>query len=154
MVGPLHEREEPLMRRLALCVCAFALTAGFVDTPVASAQQSLNLYIGRFTPSSEDSRGTITNGVSDDVLVNNLSDLSFNTTDFNGPTVGGEWLVALGNYLDAGLGLGLYSRTVPSVYTRFVNNDGSEIEQSLKLRVIPFTATIRFLPLGHHGAIQ
>jgi hypothetical protein len=37
------------------------------------------------------------------------------------------------------------------VYLNFVNANGTEIEQDLKLRVVPFTATIRFLPLGHHG---
>src|SRR5262249_41475173 len=29
----------------------------------------------------------------------------------------------------------------------------TEIEQDLKLRVVPFTATIRFLPLGSHDAL-
>ncbi len=36
----------------------------------------------------------------------------------------------------------------------FVNANGSEIEQDLKLRVVPFTATVRFLPLGHDNGIE
>ena len=40
-----------------------------------------------------------------------------------------------------------------SVYSDFTDIDGSEIEQDLKLRVIPFTATVRLLPLGQ-SALQ
>jgi hypothetical protein len=35
-----------------------------------------------------------------------------------------------------------------------VDSDGTEIEQTLKLRDIPFSATVRFLPLGHQGGVQ
>ena len=34
-----------------------------------------------------------------------------------------------------------------------MNANGTEIEQDLKLRVVPFTATVRFLPLGHRDAV-
>jgi hypothetical protein len=40
------------------------------------------------------------------------------------------------------------------VYTAFVNADGSDISQDLKLRIIPLTATVRFLPLGHNSPVQ
>jgi hypothetical protein len=136
------------MRRYLLSLSAIVLVTGFIATPVAFAQQSLNLYVGGFAPRSEDAR------IGDDVLVQNRDFLSFNINDFNGGTVGGEWLIALGDKFDAGLGLGFYQRTVPSVYTNYVNNDGSEIEANLKLRIVPFTATVRFLPLGHRAAIQ
>ena len=32
--------------------------------------------------------------------------------------------------------------------------DGTEIEQQLKLRIVPFTATVRVLPLGRNAAVQ
>ena len=136
------------MRRWPLSLSAIVLVTGLVATPVASAQQSLNLYVGGFAPRSEDAR------IGDDVLVQNRDFLVFNINDFNGGTVGGEWLIALGDKFDAGLGLGFYQRTVPTVYTNFVNNDGSEIQADLKLRIVPFTATVRFLPFGHRSAIQ
>jgi len=123
------------------------LILGVVATPVASAQQSVGLYIGGFTPRAEDGRSA------DDVLVNNLNFLVFNIKDFNGATVGGEYLVGLGNNLEAGLSVGFQTKSVPSVYADFVNLNGTEIEQQLKLRIIPFNATIRLLPLGNHGSI-
>jgi outer membrane protein W len=139
------------MRRLFISLSAFtlvALVAGFVAPPIASAQQSVNLWVGGFIPRSLDARS------SDDVLAANLNYLAFNIKDFNGPTFGGEWLVALGNNVEAGLGVGFYTRTAPSVYLNQMNSNGTEIPQDLKLRVVPFTATVRFLPLGRHAPIQ
>ena len=124
-----------------------ALVVGVLDSPAASAQQSFNFYIGGFVPRPEDARKA------DDVLVNNLDFLVFNIKDFNGPTFGGEYLAGIGDHLEAGLGIGFQTRAVPTVYSNFVNANGSEIEQELKLRVIPATATIRFLPLGNRDAI-
>jgi outer membrane protein W len=139
------------MRRLVTSLSAFAVAAfvtGFIATPAASAQQSVNLFIGGFVPRSVDARPD------DDVLVNEQNFLAFRINDFKGATLGGEWLVGLGDYVEGGLGLGYYSKTVPSVYLFQVNANGSEISQDLKLRVVPFTATVRFLPLGRHAPIQ
>src|SRR5439155_11605270 len=68
-------------------------------------------------------------------------------------TAGAEYLVGLGDFLDAGLGVGYYSRTSPAIHALFEFPNGDPIEQDLKLRIIPITATIRYLPLGHHDAI-
>lgn len=114
----------------------------------ASAQQALSLNVGYFAVRGEDAR------VESDVLNVNRNFLAFDLKDFNNASVGAEWLVPIGDYLEAGVGLGFYRRTVPSVYANFVNRDGSEIEQDLKLRIVPVTATIRVLPLGRHGGIQ
>ena len=140
----------PRLARAGLKACATVLTAavilGMLATPSALAQQSFTFYVGGFTPKGEDGRDVA------DVLVNNLDFLVFNIKDFNAPTAGGEYLVGLGDKFEAGLGVGFQSKSVPTVYSDFVNANGSEIEQSLKLRVIPVTATIRFLPLGNHDA--
>jgi hypothetical protein len=86
--------------------------------------------------------------------VNNLDFLAFRIGDFSGPIFGGEYLTGLGDNFDAGLGIGFYQRTVPTVYNDFVNANGTEIEQDLKLRVVPFTATVRWLPMGHHNGLE
>ena len=137
------------MRR-TLTVLAFAL---FSAATPAAAQQSVNFTFGAFTPAREDARSR-SDGRSDDVLVNNLNVFAFDINDFDSVTFGGEWLVALGSHAEAGLGLGLYSDSVDSVYRDLVNEDFSEIEQEFKLRIVPFTATFRFLPLGRNAAVQ
>jgi hypothetical protein len=133
------------MRRILL---VFAIVAAVMTPSIASAQQSLNFSVGGFVPRGEDGRSR------DDVLVNNLDFLAFNIKDFSGASVGAEWLAALGDRFEAGLGTGYYGRTVPAVYLDFVNANGTEIEQDIKLRVVPFTATVRFLPMGHHNGIE
>jgi hypothetical protein len=135
------------MRRLLLSLTLCLAAAGLAPSP-AYAQQSFNFYLGGFVPRGEDARSD------DDVLVANLDFLSFDIGDFNSAAIGGEWLVALSDRVEAGVGLGIHSRSVPSVYTALTHADGREIEQDLKLRVVPITATIRFLPLGRTSAIQ
>ena len=145
------------MRRWLLSwtrVGTVSAVVGFIATPVASAQQSLNLYLGGFVPTSADARGTTTKGLSNDVLVRDQDFLAFRLDRFRAPTVGGEWLVALGDKFDAGLGIGFYQSTVPAVDSAFVNANGSEVRADLKLRIVPFTATIRVLPFGHKAPIQ
>jgi hypothetical protein len=133
------------MLRLMSAGLVTLMVVGFIGTPSASAQQQISFSVGGFSPRSTDSRS------SDDVLVNNLDFLAFQVSDFSGVTFGGEYLTALGDHFDAGLGVGYYSHTVPTVYTDFVNANGTEIQQDLRLRIVPFTATVRWLPLGHRG---
>jgi hypothetical protein len=135
-------------------VSAMSVVVGFIATPVASAQQSLNLYLGGFVPTNADARGTTTNGLSNDVLVRDQDFLAFRINRFDGLTFGGEWLVGLGNNFDAGLGIGYFQETVPAVDANFVNANGSEVVANLKLRIVPFTATVRYLPLGHKAPIE
>src|SRR5690348_10788977 len=103
------------MRRMLSCLSAAALVLGFIATPSASAQQSISFQIGGFHPRGFDARGT------DDVLFQNANFLTFLIKDFNSATVNGEWLVGLGDLVDAGLGIGFYQNTTPAVYTSLVN---------------------------------
>ena len=138
---------------------AAALVLGFAAPPTASAQQSFNLSIGGFNP-----RGQVgcphceaTGGrTANDVLVNDLTQipLIFEIKDFRSLVLGADYLIGFGNNFEAGLGVGFQQRSVPSVYADVINSQGPEIEQTLKLRVIPFSATVRFLPLGRHTAVE
>jgi hypothetical protein len=136
------------MRRLMTAGLMTVAILGLVGTREASAQQQVSFSIGGFSPRPADGR------VGGDVLVADLDFLSFAVGDFSGPLVGAEYLTALGDHFDAGLGVGFYQRTVGTVYNDFVNANGSEIQQDLKLRVVPFTASVRWLPMGHHNGIE
>lgn len=135
------------MRRLT-CVLGLAALLVGLSAPPAHAQQSVSLYGGAFVPKGADSRDV------DDVLYNNLDFLAFDIHDFTGFTFGGDYLVGLGDFLDAGLGIGYYQSTVTSVYQDYVNDNGREIAQDLKLRIVPMTATIRFLPFSRQAPIK
>ena len=132
------------------------MAAAAILTPVAAHaqirqvsssdhRQAIGFKLGGFFPRGEDSR------VDGDVLFADLDDLVFEVKDFKGGSVSGEWLFALGDFTEAGVSAGFYQRSVPSVYRSFQNADGSEIEQDLKLRIVPVTASVRFLPIGRGG---
>jgi hypothetical protein len=133
------------MRRTIL---AGLMVAAVMAPSIASAQQSVNFSIGGFAPRGEDGRART------DVLVNNRDFLAFDIKDFSGATFGAEWLFGLGDFFEGGLGTGYYARKVPTVYLDFVNTNGTEIEQDIKLRVVPFTGTVRFLPMGQGNGIE
>jgi outer membrane protein W len=135
------------MRRL-LTVTAALMLASLAWPSNSHAQQSVNVYLGGFFPRSFDARDT------NDVLRDNTNFFDFRLTDFNGPTVGAEYLVGLCEHFDAGLGVGFYSRTVPSVDATSVFDTGASIRQDFRLRMVPFTATVRYLPLGRSDAFE
>jgi hypothetical protein len=129
--------------RLALtCATLMALAVP------AAAQQTLNFSVGLFTPRGEDAR------VGGDVLNANRTFLLFDVEEFRGPSVGGEWLVPAGKYVEAGAGLSFTRRTVPSVYQDFMDDDGTEIDQDLRLRIVPVAFTVRLVPTGVDSAVQ
>ena len=101
------------MRRFVSFGAGALVKLGLLATPIASAQQSVNFYVGAFTLRGEDARDR------NDVLLNNLNFLAFNIKDFNGPTFGGEWLIGFGNNFEGSLGVGFSTRTVPTVYSQF-----------------------------------
>jgi len=125
------------------------LMAGWLMLPApAHAQQAISLSLGGFAVTGEDAR------VDGDVLFENRDILAFDINDFNTGSVGLDWLVPVGDFLEVGAGVGFTSRTVPSVYDDFVNRDGSEIAQDLKLRIVPMSVTARLLPFGRSRAVQ
>src|ERR1051325_7896389 len=125
------------------CLAMAIVCSGVLfDPQAARAQQTVNLSLGYFTVRGQDAR------VAGDVLNANRNFLAFDVDDFNGGSIGGEWLFPVGRFIEAGTGLSFTRRTVPSFYSRLVNTDGSDITQDLRLRTVPAAFTFRLLPLG------
>jgi outer membrane protein W len=147
------------MTRKILSTSIFLLVLGLLFATPAHAQQKLNIQFGYFSVRGEDARANSGNPPQGtDALVADLGDvepLLFRVRDFNGASVGGEWLIGAGRWLDAGIGVGYYARTVPSVYANLTNKaTGADVAQDLRLRIMPITATVRFLPLGRDASVQ
>ena len=123
-------------------VVALIVLGGVLVGRPALAQQSITLNAGRFAVKGYDTR------IAHDVVLENLNVFAFTLDDFNGAAGGGSWNVGLGEYFEASVGLGFYQRTVPSVYLDFEADDGYEIAQDFRLRIVPATATLRLLPFG------
>lgn len=148
---------------MRLRTCTAGLIVALVGTAVpASAQivQSVQVGVGAVFPTGFDARA---NG---DVLVRDivgaslpaapdLTDaLAFSIKDFRAGQLFGEWDVTFGNHLEVGAGVGYHQRSVPSVYNDLVDQQGGEIEQTLRLRVVPVSGVVRFLPFGRAGGVQ
>src|SRR5262245_15871869 len=92
--------------QVASAIAVFAMTAAVPAQAqvrrVESGRNAIGFNFGYFSVRDFDSR------VDDDVLVADLTDgaysLAFDINDFSGATFGGEWLVGIGDYLEAGFG--------------------------------------------------
>ena len=152
------------MIRRAVRTSPLVLTALLFAAP-ASAQivHSVHFGVGGFFPRGLDTR------VAGDVLVANLhqpevvgypgvtSSLAFDFDDFRSWTFFGEWNIAFGNRVELGLGSSYYSSTVHSLYRDLEHGlrpNQPNIEQDLRLRVIPFTTVVRFMPFGRPSNFQ
>jgi hypothetical protein len=130
-------------------------SAQVVQVSRGDARNVINFNLGYFALRGLESRDE------EDILLPNVQDFAkasdlehLEIGDFNNFTFGGEWLYGVTDYLEVGAGLGFYQRNVETVYADLVDSDGTEIAQDLKLRVIPITATVRFLPLGRGAAVE
>ncbi|HKB10583.1 MAG TPA: hypothetical protein VKD69_08010 [Vicinamibacterales bacterium] len=132
---------------LKACAVLAAIGAAMMPAP-AAAQQSINFSFGGFSPRAEDARSA------NDVLVQNRSFLDFDIGDLTGATVSGEYLIGLSDYFDAGVGIGFYQHSTLAAdrFSEF-QGTGDPILADLKLRVVPFNATFRWLPLGHRAGV-
>lgn len=139
-----------LSRRAPQTAAALGAVLAFVliVPPSASADVTIGANVGYFALRGIDDRGT------NDVIWRNLDFLAFDSDDFNGFTFGGDVYVGLGKYFEAGGGVAYYSQTVPSVYRDYVDRDGSEIEQDLRLRIVPITAAVRIFPFSREVPVQ
>jgi hypothetical protein len=146
------------MRKILLLAVFAAFTPALasaqirqVSSSTADGANTVNFTIGYFALKGLDAR------VADDVLLGDLQNgqpLLFEVKDFNSATIGGEYLFGIGSNVEAGVGLGFYQRTVPSVYANLTHPNGDEIQQDLKLRTIPVTFTGRFLLTPRGSSIE
>lgn len=132
---------------------AALLVFGICAAP-AAAQQTLSLNAGWFTL-----RG-VADRVPGDTIAANLFatspyELSYRVSDFDNVTFGGDWLFPLGEFFEGGIGVNYYAKTVPSFYTELQDQTtGNDITQNIRLREVPVTASIRFIPTGRHFPVQ
>ena len=141
------------MKRRFFGACAGAAILLLATPASAQVVPSLQIGFGGFFP-----RGADTRTAGDTVVANLIAEepLLYTVDDFRSGHIFGEWNVAFGPYVEVGGGLGYYGRRVQSVYRNLVNETAgnADIPQDLRLRIIPVTAVVRFLPFGDFGTVQ
>jgi Outer membrane protein beta-barrel domain len=143
-----------MKRFIAVPLALMAVIAGAV--PARAQDQGFSVNFGYFWPKGEESRA------SGDVLnANKCLDVSFvcepqlfDVDDFGSGTFGAEYIVGVGRFIEVSGGIGYYQKTVPVIYERFQDIDGSEIDSDFKLRIVPITGIVRFVPTGRRAPIQ
>ena len=153
------------MRRVWIRVACLSFALLGIAVP-ASAQivHSVTIGAGIFFPRGFDQR------VDGDVLVANktqpaidlpgfggeTTSLDFEIGDFRAYPIFGEWNIAFNHRVEVSVGIGYQNKKVDSRYRDLVNEAAnfSDIEQELRLRMMPISGIVRFLPFGEAGGFQ
>jgi opacity protein-like surface antigen len=144
-----------MLRKTLVALLAVALFGAAFAAPAQAQSQAVSFNVGYFAVRGLDGRAATDIAANELVLGGNIDLLDYRLQNFNNATFGAEWLIGLGGFLEGGVGIAYYSSgSVPSVSLNFVNTNGSEITQALRLRNIPITATVRFLPLGRRSVVE
>jgi hypothetical protein len=128
------------MRRIPLLILPLLLVAGpahgqdgFLFRPPMG---ELTLRAGPIVPRAQS-----------DVFDFLTSELTIQRGDFRAPAVAAEVAFFLTDRLDLALGAGWSESNTRSEFREFIGDDGLPIEQTTSLRLVPLTASVRFLPL-------
>ena len=125
------------MRRVCpLAACLLALSI-----PTQSKAGGFELRLGGYFPRAD-------TGAEND-LFRDLDELfGVRGSDWDAFTGGIEISAELGSFFEAGIRADWSSRTLQTSYVDFVDADGQEIRQTLRLRLVPVGATLRLIPTG------
>lgn len=114
-----------------------------VAVPKNAHASGAELRLGAFAPSAD------SNLFDDDDELYNTRD-----KDWRGVTGGAEFSFDLGPNVELGLHIDAYGRELPTFYRDFTHENGDEIQQSLKLSIVPMGVSLRILPAGKRAAIS
>jgi len=123
-------------------VAVLAMGLAVLVLPETSQASGLDLRLGGFLPRAD------SNLFHDD---NEL--YTVDKGDWRGLFGGAEFSLGLGSHLELGFHLDGYGRNVHTSYRDFVRESGREIQQTLRLNVVPLGVSLRFLARGEKGTL-
>lgn len=128
------------MARRAMAILTLGVLAALPATVRAS---SLELRIGGFFPRADSN------------LFRDDSDLyTVTKSDWQGVYGGAEFSFTPSDHVELGISLDGYGRTVDTNYRDYTRESGSEIQQSLRLTLVPLGATLRFFPADRYATVS
>jgi hypothetical protein len=143
------------MSRAAAALVALGLVAG---SPAAGWASGLELRLGGLFPRGQsnlfdDIRELYTpDSRADECTATSCPGVQ--TKDWNGVYGGIEYSFNLAPKVEMAFSLDGYGRDIDSSYRDNVRDDGSEIQQTLRLAVVPLGVSFRVTPLDRHAAVQ
>jgi opacity protein-like surface antigen len=133
-----------MVRRMLTAAVMLLASSG----TAAAQDMVLGGNIGGFLVRNEESRDR------DDVLRNNRTFLVFDIDEFDSTTVGGDFAVSAGSFLEVGVSLNYTQSTVPSINADIVEDDGTEIVMEMKQKIVPLALTAKLFPFTRDANIQ
>jgi opacity protein-like surface antigen len=129
--------------RRATAFLTFGLATALLGVAAPSRAQGLDLRIGGFFPRAESN------------LFSDANELFFvdPKKDFRGVTGGIEYSARLADNVELGFSLDAFDRQHDTSYRDYTHPGGGEIQQTLKLSIVPLGVTVRFVPTGRRAAI-
>jgi len=116
---------------------------------LADAQQVIGVSLGSFSAASEDGRSP------SDVIKSNRQFQTFDIGDFSNIVVGGELMLAVGEYLEAGAGLESYQKSVSGTSKPdSLPPPNVALALGMTVRTISVPITARFFPLTRNARVQ
>lgn len=130
------------MRRVA-AFPTLAMAAALLAAAATSDAGGLDLRIGAFVPRAESN------------LFADAADL-FGVdprNDFTGVTGGIEYNGQLAENVELAVSIDGFGRTQDTSYREFVRDDGTEIQQTLRINTVPIGLTLRLVPTSRRGKL-
>src|SRR4030095_8711158 len=110
--------------------------------PVVASAGNIDLRGGAFFPRAD------SNLFHDDSALYGHNGHRLERGDWDGFTGGMSFNSTLGHYTELGFNLDFYQETLHTSYNDFVTAEGREIQQSLRLQILPVGITFRLIPTG------
>jgi len=133
-----------MSRKAAAVVMVLGLAAVL---PGSAAASSLDLRIGGFFPSAD------TNLFDDDAELYLVGGDTLTDGRWRGIYGGVEFSAGLGDHVELGFHVDGYGRSLHTSYRDFERPSGREIQQTLKLTVVPVGVTLRLVAGGPRSSI-
>jgi hypothetical protein len=128
--------------RIALGVCLLA--AGL---PVGASAGGLDVRVGSFWPRAS---STLFDDVSDLYLRDGRE---ISASDWRGWAGGVEWTMRLARYVELGIHVDGYARSLQTSDRDFVTESGREIRQTLRFENVPIGFSVRFVPTSRRQTV-
>jgi hypothetical protein len=136
--GPEGRKETPVRR----AILSVTLLAGLTAAASPARAGGLDIRLGAFFPSAKSN------------FFQSDEDLYFVTKgDWIGFTGGAEYNMVIAKNVELGFHVDGYGRSVDTSYRDYVNEDGSEIRQTLHFEVVPFGVSLRLVPTNRRTQI-
>jgi Outer membrane protein beta-barrel domain len=129
------------------------VAAAVLAIPASVSAGNLTLRGGGFFPSADSNLFNDDTDLYTRVGSGDVDPPGIGKSDWKGLTGGIAYFSKISRNVELGISVDGYSRQLDTSYRSYTRPDGSEIEQTLRLRMIPVGVSIRFVPTSRRASV-